>query len=74
MAMKGVLPISQSSSIGASPSDCLVSYPENSLLIGSGGVLFFCRDAVSVFYSPSQQSAITIEEEWNDYDFDDDID
>ena len=49
---EGVLHIPQSSSItGTSPSDCLVSYPEHLL---SGGVLSLCRDAVSVFYSPSQ--------------------
>ncbi len=44
---EGLLHIPQSSSItGASPSDCLVLYP--------GGVLLLCRDAVGVFYSPSQ--------------------
>ena len=49
---EGVLSIPQSSSItGASLSDCLVSYLGHSL---GGGVLFLCRDAVSVFYSPSQ--------------------
>ena len=33
---EGVLPILQSSSIaGTSPSDCLVSYPEHSLEVGS---------------------------------------
>ena len=48
---KGVLCIPQSSSItGTSPSECLVSYPGHSL---GGGVLPLCRDAVSVFYSPS---------------------
>ena len=47
---EGVLHIPQSSSTaGTSPSDCLVSYPEHSL----GGVLPLCKDAVSVFYSPS---------------------
>ena len=40
---KGVLCVPQNSSItGASPSDCLVSYPGNSLQ----GVLPLCRDAV----------------------------
>ena len=48
---EGVLHISQSSNItGASPSDCLESYPGHSL----GGVLTLCRDAVFVFSSPSQ--------------------
>ena len=48
-----VLRIPQSSSItGASPSDCLVSYPGH--LLG-GGVLPLWRDAVSVFYSSSQK-------------------
>ena len=48
---EGVLRIPQSSSIaGTLPSDCLVSYPGHSL----GGVLPLCREAVSVFYSPSQ--------------------
>ena len=41
----------QSSSItGALTSDCLVTYPGHSL----GVVLLLCREAVSVFYSPSQ--------------------
>ena len=35
---------------GTSLSDCLVSYPGYSL---EGGVLLFCRDAISVFYSPA---------------------
>ena len=48
---EGVLRILQSSStVGTSPSDCLVSYPGHSL----GGVLPPCRGAVSVFYSPSR--------------------
>ena len=47
----GVLCILQSSSITrTSPSDCLVSYPGHL----RGGVLSLCREAVSVFYSPSQ--------------------
>ena len=47
-----VLRISQSSSItGASPSDFLVLYTGHSL---AGGVLPLCRDAIAVFYSPSQ--------------------
>ena len=46
-----LLCIPQSSSItGTSPSDCLVSYPGCLW----EGVLPLCRDAVSVFYSPSQ--------------------
>ena len=45
---KVVFCIPQSSSItGASPSDCLVSYTGH--LLGGGGVLPLCRDAVSVF-------------------------
>ena len=45
-----VLRIPQSSSItGASPLDCLVSYPGRSL---GGGVLRLCRDAVGVFCNP----------------------
>ena len=48
---KGVLCILQSSNItGTSPSDCFVLYPGHLL----DGVLPLCRDAVSVFYSPSQ--------------------
>ena len=48
---EGVLCIPQTSSIaGTSPSDCLVSYPGHSL----EGVLPLCREAVSVFYSPSR--------------------
>ena len=47
----GVLRIPQSSSTaGASPSDCLVSYPGHSLV----GVLPLFRGTVSVFYSPSR--------------------
>ena len=47
---KGVPRIPQSPSTAeTSPSDCLVSYPEHSL----SGVLALCREAVSVFYSPS---------------------
>ena len=50
---KAVLHIPQSSSItGASPSDCLVSYPGQ-----FGGEVFpFCRGAVSVFYNSSRLS------------------
>ena len=44
--------ILQSSHItGASTSDCLVLYPGHSL---GGGVLLLSRDAVVIFYSPSQ--------------------
>ena len=47
----GILNSPHSSSIfGTLPSDCLVSYPENSL----GGVLALYREAVGVFYSLSQ--------------------
>ena len=48
---EGVLCISQSPIItGTSPLDCLVSYPEYSLV----GGLPLCRGAVGVFYSPSR--------------------
>ena len=48
---EGVLCITQNSSItGASPSNCLVTYPGHSWV----GVLPLSRDAVSVFYSRSQ--------------------
>ena len=48
----GVLRIHQSSSFtGTSPLYCLVSYPGHSF--GGWGVLPFCREAVSVFYSPA---------------------
>ena len=42
--------ICQISKAGASPSDCLVSYPGQLL----GEVLHLCRDVIGVFYSPSQ--------------------
>ena len=46
-----ILRIPQSSgTTGATPSDCLMSLSGHSL----GGVLPLCRDAVSVFYSPSR--------------------
>ena len=49
--IEGVFCIPQSPSITwISPSDCLVSYPGNSLV----GVLPLCREAVFVFYSPSR--------------------
>ena len=52
MAMKGYSTFPQGSSIaGTSPSDCLVSYPGQSL----GGILPLCRGAVGVFYSPPPQ-------------------
>ena len=45
------LSIPQSSSItGASPLDCLMSYPRHLL---AGEVLSFSRDVVNVFYSPT---------------------
>ena len=51
---KGVIHIPQNSIITeASPSDCLVSYPEHSL---GRGVLPLCSDAVGVFYNPSRLS------------------
>ena len=49
----GVLRISQSSNITrTSPSDCLVSYPGNTL----GMSYSLCRDAVGIFYSPTRLS------------------
>ena len=49
---EGVLCIPQIPSItGTPPSDCLMLYLGHSL---GGGVLPLCRDAVSVFYSPSR--------------------
>ena len=54
---EGVLHILQSSSTtGASPLDGFASYPGNSL----GGFYSLCRDAVSVFYSPSRLGCITL--------------
>ena len=47
---EGVLHIPQISKAGASPSDCLMLYPGHTL----EGFLPLCRDAVSVFYSPSR--------------------
>ena len=48
---KEVLHIPQSTSItGASPSDCLVSYPGHLL---DGVVLPLYRDAIGIFYNPS---------------------
>ena len=48
---EGVFCIPQSSSItGTSPSDCSVSYSGHLL----EGVLPLCKDAVGIFYSPSQ--------------------
>ena len=50
---EGVVCFPQSTSItGALPSDCLMSY-QDIRWSGGGGVLFLCRDAVGVFYSPS---------------------
>ena len=52
MSNEGVLYIPQSSTItGASPSDCLVSYPGH--LLGQRGILSLCRYAIGVFYSPT---------------------
>ena len=52
---EGVLHIFQSSKTRASPSDNLVSYLEHLLDVGA---LLLCRNAVSVFYSPSQQGCL----------------
>ena len=50
---EGVLCIPQSSSsTETSPSDCVVSYSGHLLGVR---VLFLCREAVGVFYSPSRQ-------------------
>ena len=49
---EGVVHIPKSSSIGASLSDGLVSYPEYSL----EWVLLLCKDAVGIFYSSSRVS------------------
>ena len=55
---EGVLCIPQSSSITEdSPSDCLMSYRGHSL---AGGPAFRCRDAVDVFYGPSQLGLLTL--------------
>ena len=48
-----VLHIPQSSKTGTSPSDSLVSYTENLLK----RAIPFCKDAVFVFYSPSDNWA-----------------
>ena len=48
---EGVLRIPQDSSIiGTSPLDCLVSYPKHSL----SDILLLCRDAVGIFYTSSR--------------------
>ena len=49
---KGVLHIPQSSITGTLLSDSLVSYSGH-VVVGGGGLLPLCRDAVSVFWSPS---------------------
>ena len=41
---------------GASPSDDLMSYTGHSL----GGVLLLCKDAVGVFYGPTQLGSTTL--------------
>ena len=62
-----VLHIPQSSSItGASPSDCLMSYPRH--LLAAGEVLPLCRDAVGVFYSPRRQGFSLFLCGWGPYD------
>ena len=54
---EGVHRISQRPSItGTSPSDCLVSYIQDTL---AGGGSPLSREAVSVLYSPSQQGKLT---------------
>ena len=50
---EGVFYIPQSSRIGASSSDNLVSYPGHMLW---EGVIFLCRDAVSIFYTPANRA------------------
>ena len=56
---EGILSILQSSCItGASPSDCLVSYPGRSF----GWGLPLCRDAVGVFCIPSKLAILRIAE------------
>ena len=51
MAMEGCSAFPKAlASLKTSPSDCSVSYPGHSLR----GVLPLCRDAASVFYSPSR--------------------
>ena len=53
MAMEGYSAFLKASALlETSSSGCLVSYPGYSL----GGVLPLCREAVDVFYSPSQMS------------------
>ena len=50
----GSMAMKKYSSFPKSPSDGLMSYPGH-LLSGSGAVEYTdCRDAVSIFYSPSQ--------------------
>ena len=47
---EGILQIPQNSTTGILPLDCLVSYPGYLLKVR---VLPLCREAISVFYSPS---------------------
>ena len=57
---EGVLRVPQNSSIaGTPPSDCLVSYPGDSL---GGGVLPLRKEAVGVFYSPSRLGNLGFDE------------
>ena len=50
-------PLTEQSTAGTSPLDCLVSYPGHSL----GGVLPLRREAVSVFYSPRRLGKALLE-------------
>ena len=49
--IEGVLHIPQSSTTGASITDCFISYPGDSFTGGLG--LPFLRETVGLFYSPS---------------------
>ena len=57
---EGILHIYQSSKTGALPSHGQVSYLGHSLVVMWGGVLPLGRDAVGVFYSPSQLGCFSI--------------
>ena len=56
-----VLHIPQSSRTGGAPSDVLVSYPRHAM---GEGILPFCRDSVSVFYSPSRPGCRVLRPIW----------
>ena len=56
---KRVLRIPQSSKItGASPLNCLISYPGHPLVVG---ILTLCREAVDVFNNPPQLIGIPLD-------------